>query len=138
MPTDWFILDSSYRWRSNGKHFLGHLEDNWTISGIGNKTEKMCTSCVQYLNIPHTQLPVDIISNDEVSQNAISGDPGLLNNTGIECNFSQGFGMSNYSRRRRRNITCWDQITILQGFPIVLRMSKQNTHGIAMESGQQA
>lgn len=45
-------------------------------------------SRVQYLNIPNTQLPVDIISNYEVSQNAISGDPGLLDNTGIERNFS--------------------------------------------------
>jgi len=45
-------------------------------------------SCVQYLNIPNAQLPVNIISNYEVSQNAISGNPGLLNNTGIERNFS--------------------------------------------------
>lgn len=42
----------------------------------------------QYLNIPNTQLPVHIVSNYEVSQNSISGNPGLLNNTGIESNLS--------------------------------------------------
>lgn len=45
-------------------------------------------SHVQHLNIANTQLPVDVISNYEVSQNAISGNPGLLDNTGIERNFS--------------------------------------------------
>lgn len=45
-------------------------------------------SHVKYLNISNTQLPVDIVSDYEVSQNAISGNLGLLDNIGTECNFS--------------------------------------------------
>lgn len=62
------------------------MQDHWVISAIVKKTEK--ESCIRYLNIPNTQFPVDIISNYEVSQNAISGNPGLLDNAGIEGNFS--------------------------------------------------
>lgn len=62
------------------------MQDNRTISDIVNNIEKI--SHVTYLNIPDTQLPVDIISNYEISQNAISGNLGLFDNIGTECNFS--------------------------------------------------
>lgn len=62
------------------------VQGSQTISGIANKMEKI--SHVKYLNISNTQLPVDIVSDYEVSQNSISGNLGLLNNIGTECNFS--------------------------------------------------
>lgn len=62
------------------------MQGSQAFSGIANKMEKI--SYVKYLNISNTQLPVDIVSDYEVSQDAISGNLGLLDNIGTECNFS--------------------------------------------------
>lgn len=62
------------------------MQGSQAFSGIANKMEKI--SHVKYLNISDTQLPVDIVSDYEVSQDAISGNLGLLDNIGTECNFS--------------------------------------------------
>lgn len=63
-----------------------------------------------YLDVSNALFPMDIILNDEISQNAILGDPGLLYHRRLKKDFGESFILVDDSRRRRPSTTCKQDI----------------------------
>lgn len=59
-----------------------------------------------YLDVTNALLSLDIISNDEISQNSILGNLSLLDHSWLKNNFGKSFILVDDCRRGRTRVAC--------------------------------